>query len=260
MFVFLIPQLAFSQAVVPIKDNSFLIEEAYNQEKNIVQHIFFSQFQGSLKSFLLSLTQEWPIKDEHHQFSYTILLAQEPDRFSLNNFLLNYRYQLLNKNWLALAPRFSVQMPVNKKNEQGWGLQLNIPASFDFKDKLFIHLNAGANFAWSYPGIGDPTKYVQVPIGAGIIYCPHPLINLMCEVLHTTNTLYRTEYFANGEPYDFVDSYKDLIVNPGIRCAINFKNGLQIVPGFAVPTTISGTSYRTGYQFYLSFEHQIKKS
>lgn len=260
MLILLLPCIAISQSAVPIKDNSFLIEEAYNQEKNIVQHIFFSQFEGSFKSFIQSFTQEWPVKDEHNQLSYTVLFAQEPDGFSLNNFLINYRYQLLNKNWLALAPRLSVQMPVNKKNEQGWGLQMNIPASFDFKDKLFIHLNAGAGFAWSYPGIGNPSKYVQVPIGASIIYCPHPLINLMCEFLQTTNKIYRTEYYSTGEPFDYTGSYNEFVINPGLRCAINFKNGLQIVPGIAIPTTIAGSGYRTGYQFYLSFEHPFKKS
>jgi hypothetical protein len=40
-----------------IQDNSFLIEEAYNQEKNVVQHIFsFSRERNG--SYFASFTQE----------------------------------------------------------------------------------------------------------------------------------------------------------------------------------------------------------
>ena len=43
-----------------IMDNSFLIEEAYNQEEGVVQHIntFMRQRHGD---WLYTFTQEWPI-------------------------------------------------------------------------------------------------------------------------------------------------------------------------------------------------------
>ena len=43
LFLLAIPSSVFSQEeaeAVSIQDNSFLIEEAYNQEKGIIQHIF----------------------------------------------------------------------------------------------------------------------------------------------------------------------------------------------------------------------------
>ena len=44
----------------PIQDNSFLVEEAYNQERNVVQHIStFSRLWNS-KDWSYSFTQEWP--------------------------------------------------------------------------------------------------------------------------------------------------------------------------------------------------------
>src|SRR5947207_12032333 len=61
-----------------IMDNSFLIEEAYNQEAGVVQHIFnglysFNRFTGvGEKRADLSFTQEWPVYGQTHQFSYTI--------------------------------------------------------------------------------------------------------------------------------------------------------------------------------------------
>ena len=44
----------------PIQDNSFLIEEAYNQDAYVVQHIFnFQPGVGASQAFG-TFTQEWP--------------------------------------------------------------------------------------------------------------------------------------------------------------------------------------------------------
>ena len=59
-------------------DNSFLVEEAYNQEPGVVQHIM-TAFYGidrlpgpDDKTLNLAFTQEWPIVSQTHQFSYTV--------------------------------------------------------------------------------------------------------------------------------------------------------------------------------------------
>ena len=48
-------------------------------------------------------------------------------------------------------------------------------------------------------------------------------------------------------------------LSPGVRYALNFPSGLQIVPGFAVPVTMRGKlaspDTDTGVLVYLSFEH-----
>jgi hypothetical protein len=48
---------------------------------------------------------------------------------------------------------------------------------------------------------------------------------------------------------------QDLYVSPGIRWAFNFRNGLQIVPGIAVPIGVGPSAGEKGMIFYLSFEH-----
>jgi hypothetical protein len=50
-----------------------------------------------------------------------------------------------------------------------------------------------------------------------------------------------------------------LFLNPGIRWAYNFKNGLQIVPGIAVPIGIGPSAGEKGVFLYLSFEHPFRK-
>src|SRR5512132_977774 len=80
-FVGLTSALALSLAPfahATILDNSFFIEEAYNQEEGIVQHIQTLQWSwehagdSTLGSFSYALTQEWPLSGQGHQFSYTI--------------------------------------------------------------------------------------------------------------------------------------------------------------------------------------------
>src|SRR5438445_9821569 len=61
-----------------IMDNSFLIEEAYNQEAGVVQHIFNAVYGvdrvfGPQEHMLnLSFTEEFPVLSQTHQFSYTV--------------------------------------------------------------------------------------------------------------------------------------------------------------------------------------------
>src|SRR5688572_2315520 len=61
-----------------IMDNSFFVEEAYNQERGVVQHIFnglYSHFDlpgSDADIYQLAFTQEWPVFSQAHQFSYTV--------------------------------------------------------------------------------------------------------------------------------------------------------------------------------------------
>src|SRR6185312_16420034 len=60
---------ATSSLAAQIQDNSFLIEEAYNQESGVVQHIStFERADGG--DWAYSFTQEWPLGGIRHQLSY----------------------------------------------------------------------------------------------------------------------------------------------------------------------------------------------
>ena len=106
-------------AVEPgIQDNSFLVEEAYNQNYGVVQHISsFTRFWSS-KDWNYSFTQEWPVPgDERHQLSYTLVAAHSGDfpgsGVGIGDVLLNYRYQLVGSGdtRLAFSPRLSLILP-----------------------------------------------------------------------------------------------------------------------------------------------------
>jgi hypothetical protein len=50
-----------------------------------------------------------------------------------------------------------------------------------------------------------------------------------------------------------------LLLSPGVRWAYNFKNGLQIVPGVAMPLGIGPSAGEKGFLLYLSFEHPFER-
>src|SRR3954451_21027572 len=65
------------ESVPTIQDNSFLLEEAYNQDAGVVQHISnFTRAAGG-RLWAYTFTQEWPLSGMRHQGSYTIPLLHD---------------------------------------------------------------------------------------------------------------------------------------------------------------------------------------
>src|SRR5262245_58621472 len=72
-----------------IVDNSFLVEEAFNQEPHIVQNIFGLTRQGH--DWVMTFTQEWPAPAIRHQLSHTLVLNSASHPTQLRHVTLNSR-------------------------------------------------------------------------------------------------------------------------------------------------------------------------
>ncbi|MDP2885961.1 MAG: transporter [Ignavibacteria bacterium] len=257
----------FGQAVRPpkeeytrrIEDNSFFIEEAYNQEKGVVQHISNLQYSFTRQRDLLyTFTQEWPLGGMDHQLSYTapISLYSSSHPGGVGDILINYRYQLAdNDGWAAVAPRLSVIFPTGSvKSELGagtTGLQVNIPASKRLSQSFVAHLNAGFTYLpimKDEGGLSGTIKHTLTSynVGASVIWLTAETFNLMLE--YTTS--FSLDVFEDGTN----ERASDTIISPGLRWAINL-NSLQIVPGVAIPIMLGRGTAKTGVFVYLSFEH-----
>src|SRR5258708_35313689 len=75
-----------------ITDNSFLVEEAFNQEAGVVQNIFEWTL-GRHGTWNGSFTQEWPAPGTKHQLSYSVPFASTGDPAGLGAVMLHHRYQ-----------------------------------------------------------------------------------------------------------------------------------------------------------------------
>ncbi|HKD12358.1 MAG TPA: transporter, partial [Thermoanaerobaculia bacterium] len=82
-----------------IQDNSFLVEEAYNQEAGVVQHINEFTRDSRTGEWVATFTQEYPVGGLRNQLSYTILYHRVNDpagtAIGLGDLAFNYRYQLV---------------------------------------------------------------------------------------------------------------------------------------------------------------------
>lgn len=252
-----------------IEDNSFLIEEAYNQEPGVVQHIFNAQYttSGARHGWLFSFTQEWPVFSQDHQFSYTIPsshLIDGPDRiYGIGDILLNYRYQALEEGEVkpAFAPRFSLILPTgNRDRETGNGVvgfQWALPFSKKLGSRFAMHTNLGltylprvrARMGGSTAPFSPRHSLVSYNLGASGIFALLPRFHLMLEWI--------------GE---FEESINDSgktkrefqpVISPGFRAAVVNEEKLQIVVGAAAPIGLNRKADNYGTFLYLSIEHKM---
>jgi len=242
-----------------VQDNSFLIEEAYNQEAGVVQHIFnLSRSVTRLagpddKQWLMTFTQEWPIGTMDHQFSYTLpysyIESGGQSAHGLGDIFINYRYQVATETATrpAFAPRFSLIVPTG---DEGKGLgdgtvgyQINLPLSKVVSDRWTLHANAGVTFLPDVQG-EDLFSY---NLGGSAIFAVSRRLNLMLEAI------------ANFDDQAGGKRETSVILSPGVRYAFNFKNDSQVVIGLAAPIGVSAAAPDYGLFLYFSYEHFFKR-
>jgi Putative MetA-pathway of phenol degradation len=241
-----------------IQDNSFLIEEAYNQETGVVQHIStFSRATGG--DWAYSFTQEWPLGGIRHQISYTIPIEHATTTGTgIGDVALNYRYQLIGspEARTIMAPRFSLILPTGS-DESGRGtgtvgFQGNLPLTIVPEPRFAFHANAGVTVTPSArsPSGGKATTFSR-NVGGSLIWLVQPSLNLLVEALWLLEESAVEEGITRGQ--------ETTVISPGIRGAFDVRGGLQIVPGIAYTVALSPRSAEDGVFLYLSFEHSFKR-
>lgn len=248
-----------SKFVKAIEDNSYFIEEAYNQEDRVVQHINNGYYTfGPVKNFMYSFTQEWPVSSQKHQFSYTVGYSWLDSKTvkGIPDFLLNYRYQLTgHDDFLTMSPRFSIILPTgNEKKGLGNGVlgyQINLPMSKRLTNSFVCHANIGFTLlprVKSTDTNGAEVKNTNwnINLGGSIIWLLSSNFNFMLEGVQNISSV--------ADASNKIVTVNQTIISPGFRYAID-ANNLQIVPGLAFPISIQDGRSDTGLFFYLSFEH-----
>ena len=246
-----------------IQDNSFLVEEAYNQNFGVVQHISsFTRFFDS-KDWNYTFTQEWPVPgDERHQLSYT-LAALHAGAFpgsgaGIGDVFLNYRYQLVGNGdtRVAFSPRLSLIFPTGDSTSgprHGQFRSADQPsAKRCAQQETGQSLECRRHFLPNaQDAFGDRAATAGYNFGQSFIWLVHTRFNVMLETVFA-----RSQTVVASNRTEWTSS---LFLSPGIRWAHNFKNGLQIVPGIGVPIGVGPSAGEKGVLLYLSFEHPFRK-
>ncbi len=245
----------------PIQDNSFLLEEAYNQEPGVVQHINLFQRNWRTGEWLSTFTQEYPVPGIRHQLSYTVS-AQRIDgpggaATGLSDLALNYRYQLVGDGEarVSVAPRLTALLPTGDARRGlgsgSTGLQVSLPVSWVLARSWVAHGNAGATFTPSARDReGQKADAFGYNFGASLIWLGRP--NVMLETVWIRSELVTGPGRTLGST--------TFLVSPGIRWSYDCASGLQIVPGIGVPIGMGPSRGQRSILLYLSFEHPYWKA
>ena len=180
-----------------IADNSFLVEEAFNQEaRRLPEHLRRSADVGG--QWASTFTQEWPVASEKHQLSYTLVGCRRRRWRRVRGYAAEL--SLPGARGGAGAPRvLAARQPraADRQRQDGrgngsYGLQVNLPFS-KRSGGFYLHGNAG--FTWlpdAQASGGTDGAHVSEtsPFVAGsAIYRLRPMLNLMLEhVLLFNNT------------------------------------------------------------------------
>jgi hypothetical protein len=242
-----------------IEDNSMFIEEAYNQEYRVVQHISNLAFLPNIRdNFFYAFTQEWPAFGLKHQLSYTLQYNSfnKGSTTGIGDILINYRYQLSYKNkFLTCSPRVSVILPTGDKTKgmgnDSYGVQVNLPISKRWTNHFINHVNLGSTYFFKVrqKDLNFNKPLVSYFAGVSSIWLVTEKFNLMLESI--------INFTANPALNNKVNYTQETIIAPALRYAIDIHK-LQIVPGISIPFTISEENKtETGVLIYLSFEHEF---
>lgn len=223
-------QITPDEALTSIQDNSFLLEEAYNQTPGVVQHISVFVRDVEHDTWGFAFTQEWPAFRPGHQLSYTIPIESDGSP-SLGDIALHYRYQLVGsaETNLAIAPRLSLILPTGDDGDDATGVQVGLPISRVLAPRLIAHTNLGAT--WFTDG-----RDTEWSAGQSVIYAASTRMHLMLEGTYTRS-----------------DGSNAFVISPAVRWAFNLKNGVQVVPGIGIPIGLGDDDSRS-VLLYLSFE------
>jgi len=266
---FTVAQAAEPTPIEVIADNSFLIEEAYNQEPGVVQHIFNAVYSNDSRrrGWTFNFTQEWPVFSQDHQFSYSIPsyhLVEGADRIhGVGDILLHYRYQALEEGNVkpAFAPSFSLILPTGSRKrgtgEQVVGYQWNLPFSKKIGPRFAAHANFGLTYLPHVRALLDPStgqlsprrSLVSYNVGGSAIVAVLPRLHLMLEWVGN----FEESINDAGRPQrDFKP-----IMSPGLRAAVVNEEKVQIVIGAAIPVGLNRKADNHGAFLYLSVEHDL---
>ena len=239
----------------PIMDNSFLVEEAYNQEPGVVQHVSTFVHTQDLEGWLATFTQEWPWQSQRHQLSFTVPVMHDGSEGGIGDIAIHYRRQLRHLHpQLAIAPRLSLILPTGRRafdrGKGSPGIEVALPISYVLNSRFVGHTNGGMTLTPAAKGLdGSSDALMETFIGQSLIFLAHTNINVLAEIAWGVEESVVT--------HGVVDRSQSFFFAPGVRGAINLSSGMQIVPGLAVPIGLGPSEGDRALFVYLSVEHQF---
>ena len=175
----------------------------------------------------------------------------------MGDIALNYRFQFagLEGGPVAAVVRASLLLPTGDDSRGfgagAMGFQFNAPLSLLLGSHVAAHANAGLTVTPGAQGpAGASASTVSYNGGGSLIWLPIGWLNFLVEAVWTS-----TATVTGGSSTRREDA---VLLNPGVRLALNLPGSLQIVPGLAWTIGVGPSSGDRSVFVYLSVEHPFK--
>lgn len=262
-------EAAESRPIDGFSDHSFLIEEAYNQERGEVQHIFNAVYTNDFRrrGWSFNFSQEWWLFSEEHQIAYSIpfyRLWDEGERQrGIGDVSVEYRYQLLEEESYvpALAPKFGLILPTGNRDKGTGngvvGYEWGLAASKKVAARLALHANLGLTYLpKSRVRLDDDDRrlspkrsLVSYGLGTSAVFALLSNLHMLLEWVGE----FEEELNDEGKR---VRAFK-AVLSPGIRAALINRESLQTVLGVGIPIGLTRPADDYGVFLYFSLEHKL---
>ena len=239
----------------PIEDNSFLVEESYNQEEGVVQFIQVYQKEAKTENWNYTFINEYPFFSQTHQLSFEVPIAhlESNNKSQIEDLKLNYRNELFRNETVVTTLRLSTTLPTGDY-EKGFGVgasgyETALLASVQIAPRWVQHWNVGAGITPKAKNtLGEQADNRKYFWAVSNVYLMSDHLNFMLEATGTQQEQTITENSAEWT--------SETIVSPSVRYAIDY-NDWQFVPGLAFPTGLGPTEGSNQILGYLSIEGKM---
>lgn len=244
-----------------LQSNGLLVETAYHQESGELQHTF-SMSRTNRRSWSSVFTEEIPLGSDKHQLSFSLpaqLVKNDSESFrGVGDAKFEYSYFLYgnNSSKVTFAPGFGVSVPTGSvRKELGAGAP-GVSAKLPVSVMLGKQFASNSTFEMSYTrraknDEGERANLVGYEFGQSFVWFAKPKLNFLVEAVWE-----RSPEIIGDDRRKYE---QELYLNPGVRWAHTFKNGLMIIPSVGVPIGIGASRGERGIFLSVAFEHSFKK-
>ena len=248
-----------------LQDNSFLVNEAYNQDPDVVQHVLTGWHFPSDSLWVCTFDDQWPIGSARHQMDVLVPYGTQgaSDPHGFGDLQLGYQYQAKLQgegSAFSFAPGVRLSLPTGSWTRGlglgGPGIVLGLPISRRLSQHVEVHFNLGGSWFPSAKTLGPHGETLKGSLatlseGASLVVHVTPLLNLSLEAI-------------GGQAQALGEGGRKMwgstaILSPGAAYGINFKGGAQLVLGLAVPFGLNRQSANRSLFLYVSLEHRFRK-
>jgi len=244
-----------------LQDDEFLVETAYLQDESDFLHRFTFARSGH-RTWSSVFTEEITLGNEKQNLVFLIPahLAGTGTQKSrgFGDAEIEYSYGLYgnSSSRVTISPGIGLSLPIGSVRKElgsgGTGLSFKLPVSVAITDRFAS--NSIVEFCYTKSARNSDDERANTTgyaVGQSFVWFAKPKLNFFVEAL------WERSQEVTG-PGSTVNNHS-FLVSPAVRWAYEFKSGLTVSPGVAIPIGLGPSRGENNIVFYIAFSHPIRR-